>query len=209
MSDDHLVQLDRPLAVRRHLSRNVGQVVSDSPRGMRAGEQDGSALQRVAERYRQPVLEHVRRRGFQGNDAEDVCQDAFAKAYVALGRFRGDSSIETWFYRILVRQAYNYRRWRAVRERWNAVWNEEPPDPAPAGPGDPGLRRRIAEALSQLTRRQREAFVLVHLEGFTVSECAALLGKPIGTVKSHLHRALKSLRSELSDLQGSLGGRRS
>jgi RNA polymerase sigma-70 factor (ECF subfamily) len=141
--------------------------------------------------------------------AEDVCQDAFVKAYRALDRFRGDSSIETWFYRILVRQAHNHRRWRAVRERWGAVTDAEPRDPSPVGQGDPGLRRRIAEALSQLTRRQREAFVLVHLEGFTVSECAALLGKPTGTVKSHLHRALKSLRSELSDLRGSLGGHRS
>ena len=63
----------------------------------RAGEQDSSALQRVAERYRQPVLEHIRRRGFQGNDAEDVCQDVFvrvlqggvlAKADPERGRFR-------------------------------------------------------------------------------------------------------------------------
>ncbi len=63
----------------------------------RAGEQDSSALQRVAERYRQPVLEHIRRRGFQGNDAEDVCQDVFlrvlqggvlAKADPNRGRFR-------------------------------------------------------------------------------------------------------------------------
>ena len=63
----------------------------------RAGEQDSSALQRVAERYRQPVLEHIRRRGFQGNDAEDVCQDVFlrvlqggvlAKADRNRGRFR-------------------------------------------------------------------------------------------------------------------------
>ncbi len=63
----------------------------------RAGEQDSAALQRVAERYRQPVLEHIRRRGFQGNDAEDVCQDVFlrvlqggvlAKADRNRGRFR-------------------------------------------------------------------------------------------------------------------------
>jgi RNA polymerase sigma-70 factor (ECF subfamily) len=87
--------------------------------------------------------------------AEDVCQDAFVKAYRALDRFRGDSSIETWFYRILVRQAHNHRRWRAVRERWGAVTDAEPRDPSPVGQGDPGLRRRIAEALSQLTRRQR------------------------------------------------------
>jgi RNA polymerase sigma-70 factor (ECF subfamily) len=69
-----------------------------------------------------------------------------------------------------------------------------------------GLGRRIAEALGRLTRRQREAFILVHLEGFTVRESAELLGKPTGTVKSHLHRALRKLRAELADLQDVDGG---
>ena len=68
-------------------------------------------------------------------------------------------------------------------------------------PADPLLRRRIAEALGRLSRGQREAFVLVHLEGFTVRESAKLLGKKEGTVKSHLHRALRTLRSELGDLR--------
>jgi RNA polymerase sigma-70 factor (ECF subfamily) len=133
--------------------------------------------------------------------AEDVTQEALVKAYQALGRFREDSSLATWFYRILVRQAAKYRRWRAVRETWGALWQEEHPDPSPKEPTDPALRRRIVRALEGLTRSQREAFVLVHLEGFTVRECAELLGKPAGTVKSHLHRALTTLRSELRDLQ--------
>ena len=134
--------------------------------------------------------------------AEDVTQEALVRAYQALGRFREDSSLATWFYRILVRQAANYRRWRAVREAWSGIWQEEYPDPAPKEPGDPALRQRIARALDGLTRSQREVFVLVHLEGFTVRECAELLGKPAGTVKSHLHRALATLRRELGDLQG-------
>ncbi len=132
--------------------------------------------------------------------AEDVTQEAFVRAYQALDRFRGEASLETWFYRILVRQAHNYRRWRAVRTLWQPDSGEEPVDPTASVQGDPGLRRRIAHALGQLSRRQREAFVLVHLEGFTVRECADFLGKPSGTVKSHLHRALRKLRTELADL---------
>jgi RNA polymerase sigma-70 factor (ECF subfamily) len=120
--------------------------------------------------------------------AEDVAQDAFVKAYRALGGFREDSSLETWFYRILVNQAHKHRRWRAVRQRWSAVWDEERAV-ASVDAGDPALRRRISEALDKLTRRQREAFVLVHFEGFTVRETGNLLGAPEGTIKSHLHRA--------------------
>lgn len=133
--------------------------------------------------------------------AEDVTQDAFVKAYQALDDFRGEASLETWFYRILVRQAHNYRRWRAVRNMWHSPSEEELADPTVVTLGDPGLRRRIATALDQLSRRQREAFILVHLEGFTVQECADFLGKPSGTVKSHLHRALVALRMELADLK--------
>ncbi len=137
--------------------------------------------------------------------AEDVTQEAFVRAYQALGRFRGEASLETWFYRILVRQAHNYRRWRAVRTLWQRESVEEPIDPTSAVQGDPGLRRRIAQALDQLSRRQREAFVLVYLEGFTVQECADFLGSPSGTVKSHLHRALVKLRTELADLNDETG----
>ena len=137
--------------------------------------------------------------------AEDITQEAFVRAYQALDRFRGEASLETWFYRILVRQAQNYRRRRAVRPLWQRESEVEPADPTSAVQGDPGLRRRIAQALDQLSRRQREAFVLVHLEGFTVQECADFLGKPNGTIKSHLHRALVKLRAELADLNEGTG----
>ena len=139
--------------------------------------------------------------------AEDVAQDAFLRAWRALPGFRAESTLSTWFYRILVRQAANHRRWLAVRERLGGLGNPEAPDPGRA-PGDPALRARIGGALEGLTRRQREVFVLVHLEGFTVRETAELLGRPMGTVKSHLHRALARLREELADLcEPAPGGR--
>jgi RNA polymerase sigma-70 factor (ECF subfamily) len=136
-----------------------------------------------------------------GDAAEDVTQDAFVKAFQGLAGFRGDAALETWFYRILVRQAHSYRRWRRVRTLWTGGVLDDPADPRPAAPGDPALRRRIAAALDRLTRSQREAFVLVYLEGFRIRECAEVLGKPVGTVKSHLHRALTHLRRDLADLE--------
>jgi RNA polymerase sigma-70 factor (ECF subfamily) len=139
-----------------------------------------------------------------GDDAaaQDVTQDAFVSAWRALGRFREEASLPTWFYRILVRKAHSHRRWQAVRDRFRGE-AADPPDPAAAPPGDPGLRHRITVALDGLSRRQREAFVLVHLEGFTVRETAAFLGSREGTIKSHLHRALRHLRRELADLERS------
>jgi RNA polymerase sigma-70 factor (ECF subfamily) len=144
-----------------------------------------------------------------GNDAaaEDVTQEAFVRAWRSLPGFRGEARLSTWLYRIVVRQAANHRRWRAVRERWGAAPPEDAPDPRPRAPGDPALRRRIAAALDGLSRGQREAFVLVHMEGLTVNEASEVLGKAPGTVKSHLHRALARLREELGDLrEGPRGG---
>ncbi len=136
--------------------------------------------------------------------AEDVVQDAFVRAYQGLDGFRGEAKLETWFYRILVRQAHTYRRWRAVRTLWPSGRERTHTNAEPMSDtenGDPGLRRRIALALETLSRRQREAFVLVHLEGFSVKKCAEMMDSPDGTVKSHLHRALVKLRAELADLQ--------
>jgi len=134
--------------------------------------------------------------------AEDVAQEAFLRAYTGLPRFRGESSLRTWFYRILVREAQRHRRWQSVRKVWSTsslsdVELPEPPQPV----SDGALRRRLLAALERLTRRQREALVLVHLEQFTVNETAELLGTSPGTVKTHLHRALRALRVELADLR--------
>jgi RNA polymerase sigma-70 factor (ECF subfamily) len=140
--------------------------------------------------------------------AEDAAQNAFLRAFSGLAKFRGEAAVDTWFYRILVREVSRQRRWRAVRQLWSGAPETapEPIDPAPEG--DSGLRRRIAAALEQLTAAQREVFVLVHLEGFTISEAAAVLGKATGTLKSHLHRALAALREELGDLREAEPARR-
>ncbi|MGH0033878.1 MAG: RNA polymerase sigma factor [Myxococcota bacterium] len=136
--------------------------------------------------------------------AEDVTQEALVRAFRGLRSFRGDAQLDTWFYRIVARQAYSYVRWRRVRERFAATDPDQAGDPAPGPEGDPLLRERIGRALDALSRGQREAFVLVHMEGFTLREAAEIMGKADGTVHSHLHRALSRLRSEL---EGTLGTR--
>lgn len=154
----------------------------------------------VAEHRERAVGLAWRLLGGDGTAAEDVAQEAFVRAHRALPRFRGEARMSTWFHRILLNEARRYRRWRWVRARREAAMPEEVEDGTANGNGDPSLRRRIAEALAGLTARQREAFVLVHLEGFRVEEAARITGRATGTLKSHLHRALTALRAELRDL---------
>jgi len=138
--------------------------------------------------------------GGDGAAAEDVAQEAFVRAYRALDRFRSESSLSTWFTRILVNEARRHQRWRWVRERIGGPMPVDPPAPAPAGGPDPLLRRRVSQALARLPRAQREAFVLVHLEGLSIGEAAQIAGRAPGTIKSHLHRAQGALRAALADL---------
>ncbi len=128
--------------------------------------------------------------------AEEVAQEAFLAAHRQLGGLREVRALEGWFFRILTRRSANHRRWRAVRDRFARLFVPEPaqrePDP------DPALRRRIEAALDGLSDGQREVFVLVYLEGFTLDQSAEALGKAPGTVRTHLHRALKALRRDLA-----------
>ena len=133
--------------------------------------------------------------------AEDVAQDAFVRAFRGFSQFRDAAKLSTWFYRILVRQAANYRRWRGVRQRWAGMWHGDAPDPNPQEKGDPALRQAIAVAMERLSPNQRSVFTLVHLEGFTVREAAEIVGCAEGTAKSHLHRALGALRESLASIR--------
>jgi RNA polymerase sigma-70 factor (ECF subfamily) len=132
--------------------------------------------------------------------AEDVAQDAFIAAHRALPSFRGDAKLSTWFYRILVRQAARQRRKQAVRSKVAWLWGQDADAHTETIHGDHSLQKRIARALDGLSAGQRETFVLVHLEGLTITETADVLGRAPGTIKSHLHRALVRLRAELGDL---------
>lgn len=141
--------------------------------------------------------------GGDASEAEEVVQEAFLAAWKALPHFRGDSSLDTWFFRILVRRAHNHRRWRSIRTLWSDPKKIDPEDPTSEPQADPLLRARINKALDQLSQRQREVFVLVHMDGFTVRETADILALRPGSIKSHLHRALCHLRTELHDLVAS------
>lgn len=130
--------------------------------------------------------------------AEDVAQEAFVQAWRALPSFREEAQLSTWFFRILVREANAWRRRMRLRSFWQELTGTEPAERRPTP--DTGLTRRITAALDALPRGQRDAFVLVHMEGFSVTEAAAVLGSAPGTIKSHLHRALTRLRADLEDL---------
>jgi len=132
-------------------------------------------------------------------DAEDVVQEAFARAFMALDRFRPDQSFGAWLNRIVANAAFDLARRRKVRTTEEISDALQSPFRDPAE-GDE-LRRRLAEALAVLPERARTVIVLHDVEGFTHGEIGEMLGIPSGTARSDLHHARQKLKALLKDLR--------
>src|ERR671921_2032494 len=135
-------------------------------------------------------------------DAEDAVQEGFLHAFKALDRFLPDQPFGAWLYRIMANASLDLVRRRKVRDA------DELPETVPMPFRDPGeadeLRRRLNQALTKLTERQRAVIVLHDVEGFTHGEIGEMLGIPEGTARSDLHHARHMLRRELGDVRRDL-----
>ena len=160
-----------------------------------------------ASRYREAfelLLDRYQHKAFRlaysilgdGASAEEMAQDAFLRIWKALPAYRGDASLSTWIYAITRNRCLTGRK--EMRER-QAVSMEEPGvreavDSRPAS--RPEGRQRLPDSamlLAQLSPPYREALRLFYLEEKSYEEVASMLGLPIGTVKTYLHRARKQL----------------
>jgi RNA polymerase sigma-70 factor (ECF subfamily) len=129
--------------------------------------------------------------------AHDCAQEAFLRAWTHLGDFRDEAALDTWFFRILLRQISNHRRREQVFRGFRDVLRLAPP-PAPPAQREFMLHAPLIAAIGELSAGQRAVFVLVYLEDFTIDEAADALGCAGGTARSHLHRALATVRAALA-----------
>lgn len=134
----------------------------------------------------------------QREDAEDVAQEALARAYQRLASLRDPARLRAWLVRICWRLALDHRRSVKRRERREQA-AVDPPAPASAEDlaAQSQFRTRLFAAIDALPEKQRIVIVLAGIEGYDVREVAALLGLPEGTVKSRLHFARRRLMEDL------------
>jgi RNA polymerase sigma-70 factor (ECF subfamily) len=149
------------------------------------------ALERLLDRHEQQVFRMAVMVLRDVGRAEDVTQDIFVKLWRALPDYDGRASVSTWLYTIArntclsAARAESYRRTRSLDER---------PEPAAPGPSrEPALDLTLARGIETLPEIQREVITLFYLQERSVRDVAALLDLPEGTVKSHLHRARRTL----------------
>ena len=171
---------------------------------IRAG--DISAVQTLFEEHKTRIYRVCLLYTDNADDAKDVLQETFLRAYKSVRHFRGDSSFTTWLTRIAINICLNLRRDRRSSEtletdRLDSVQFDLPQSSFadPEGALEVReLRDRIRALVERLLPRERMAFVLKHFEQLKIREISVMMHISEGTVKSFLHRAVVTLRQELS-----------
>ena len=166
------------------------------------GEQD--AFRVLVERYQNLVYTLALRMTDNADDASDVAQEAFLKAWKGLPRFRMDAKFSSWLYRLTVNAATDLLRRRQKRQEELSLEGEElaidPVDPAPSPHQqvEQKLRREILfRCVSQLSENHRRILLLREVNGLDYEEIGRVLELTPGTVTSRLARARKELREKL------------
>ena len=182
----------------------------------RAG--DRQAFDQLMQRYEREMIGVAYRMLGHSEDAVDLAQEVFLRAWLGLGQFRGEASFRSWLYRIALNLARNKRRWYA-RHRIASMVSLSPSDeeteegdPAPVVPiADPSTDPRaeaqasqfqeaVRQALEKLPAEFRETVILRDIQQLSYEEVAQATGQPVGTVRSRLSRGRHLLREALKGI---------
>jgi RNA polymerase sigma-70 factor, ECF subfamily len=172
---------------------------------------DGTAFGPIVERYQDRLYNTIYRLVGSSEDARDLLQETFIKAYENLEGFRGGSGLYTWLFRIAVNASLSHRRKRKPINATASATDEDEAaptdtwaDPAAPDPADPILAAEtetvVQEALNSLDEEYRTVVVLRDIQHCDYREMAQILDVSLGTVKSRLHRARLMLRDKLGPL---------
>ncbi len=168
---------------------------------------DSESFNELILRWERPIYALAYRTIGREEDARDVCQETFLRAFRALPRFRGEAKFSSWLYRITLNLCRDWMR----RER-RAPFVQVPEDSDPvemAAAAEPSeaiedlvarrdLTRIVERVMERLPEEQRTAIVLKEYHGLTFQEIADLVGCPLSTVKTRLYQGLTVLRRELA-----------
>jgi RNA polymerase sigma-70 factor (ECF subfamily) len=168
----------------------------DAIAASKRGERE--AFDVLVERYQRPIYRLCYRYVNNHEDANDLAQEVFLKAWRAIGRFRGESAFSTWLYRIAVNACLNFR----ARSRPEArELDEALVDPRPGAEWQVAREddaSRVRAAVGRLPDKQRATLILKLFHDLTHEEVAGILGSSVGTVKANLFHALANLRREMT-----------
>ena len=158
----------------------------------------------LVEKYSEQLYWHVRELVGSHEDADDILQEVFVKVWKALPGFRGDSSVNTWLWRIATNEALSFLRKQKVRAalRFSSLDAEAERvlDSDPWFDGDEA-QRRLAVAVAKLPGKQRAVFCMRYFEEMPYEEISAITGTSVGALKASYHQAAEKIKAsvELAD----------
>jgi RNA polymerase sigma-70 factor, ECF subfamily len=174
----------------------------------RAKAGDSEAFSELVERYHRRVVGVAQAVVHNPDDAVELAQETFVRAYENLAKFESRSSFSTWLYRIAANLAIDFRRREGRHTVLRGEEAENELDRLPSSRGNSfqetargELNRRINDALNELTPEHRAVILLREVEGLSYDEISDVLECPRGTVMSRLHYARSRLKTILKDLE--------
>ena len=160
---------------------------------------DHEFFRQIMDELQKPIYYFLYRYVGNAGDAEDLTQETFVNGYTERDKFRGDSQLSTWIYRIATNLAKNHLRWRSVRNfltleaLQNAVIEESTED------FEWGQREHeIMNRLQDLPKTQRSVFILKYFNELSHQEISDILGISLSSSKTNFHYAVKSLKNMIS-----------
>ena len=177
----------------------------------RARQEDSAAYDELIRRYQERIYATVYHMTSNHEDANDITQETFIKAYRALKSFKGDSSFYTWIYRIAVNKTINFLKTRKNRVHmslndldFNAEHDPDLvaliSDKTPRRDLDLSeLQKKLNEAMQKLSETHRMVVTLHDVQGLSHDEIAQIVGCNVGTVRSRLFYARQQLQGTLAD----------
>ena len=174
----------------------------------RARQGDSEAFRSLVERHSRSVFHLAFRMTGNEQDAEDVVQESFLRAYKQLGRFESRANFGTWLHRIAVNCSIDLIRSRPSRESAHDAADLEElgsPEAVPPSTGrsperlmlSTEVQDRINAAMSSLSARERAAFMLRHFEGHSIEDISRSLGMKANATKHSIFRAVRKMRNAL------------
>jgi len=191
----------------------MGEKNNDKELVKRAQKGDQEAFNTLVTKYHLKVVNLVMRFVKNSDDAQDVAQEAFIKAYRGLKNFRGDAAFYTWLYRIAINSAKNYlvsqsRKSPAYAvdvedaEHMESATNLKEYDTPEGNLLTDEIEQTVYKAIKDLPEDLKTAITLRELEGMSYDEIATVMECPIGTVRSRIFRAREAIDKHLKPLLG-------
>ena len=184
--------------------------VSDAAAVAKAREGDQDAFRALVERHSVRLFQLAYRMTGNEQDAEDIVQETFLRAYKQLGRFESRAGFGTWLHRIAANCSLDLLRKQTRRgeheraseftgqEATGAIQSDAPAPDQQAFHGE--VRHKVESALQELTPMERTAFVLRHFEGRSIGEIGDALGAGPGATKQSIFRAVQKMRRALEPM---------